>query len=344
MLKYYLKYLALKTATVMVVLGLHKLLYRWYGGKGTILMFHRVIPKQNRSRIHNHLSLEITPEHLEKIILFFKKRDYNFISIDEIGDYIKGNKKFVVFTFDDGYIDNYTYAYPIFKRYNVPFTIYVCNDFPNNKAFIWWYYLEELLLNNNRIEISTKGFIFSADISSLLKKEKAFYKLRDAINKKELSIGDFKQLLDDNKVQLQGDDYFLNWSKIKELSEDSLFTIGAHTLTHPALRNIPGLDAIKEIEESRKEIQTFTGKRIKHFAYPFGSKKEVSLENIDQVKKLGFDTAVTTNLGNIFEDHKDYMCQLPRITINSQTSLSVLKMQLSGFYSLIRNKFKKVVL
>jgi peptidoglycan/xylan/chitin deacetylase (PgdA/CDA1 family) len=38
-------------------------------------------------------------------------------------------QKNVVFTLDDGYADNFINAYPIFKKYNIPFCIYVCKKY-----------------------------------------------------------------------------------------------------------------------------------------------------------------------------------------------------------------------
>ena len=102
---------------------------------GYVLMLHRVVPPKEGERIHNHLSLEITPEKLESFIAYFLKHKYAIISFDQVKEYTKAKRKYVVFTFDDGYKDNFTHAYPIFKKYNLPFTIYVCNDFPNSRAF-----------------------------------------------------------------------------------------------------------------------------------------------------------------------------------------------------------------
>ncbi len=82
----------------------------FYSGLGSILMFHRVIPPDTTDRLHNHLSLEISPDHLERIVLFFKKRNYHFIKLDDLADWLTENRttgrKFVIFTFDDGYKDN----------------------------------------------------------------------------------------------------------------------------------------------------------------------------------------------------------------------------------------------
>ncbi len=346
MIKYYQKLLALKLAPLMEKLGLHKLFSIKYEGMGAILMFHRVIPKEDRLRVHNHLSLEITPDHLEAIIKFFIKHQYDIITLDQLDEYIKGNKKFVVFTMDDGYKDNYQYAFPVFKKYKVPFTIYLCTDFPDNKVFLWWYYLEELVLHNDNIEINGAQFTLAANSSNPLQKENVFNKIRNAINDKQLSISEFKIVIEKYQVSLPVDDseYLLNWNEINELASDPLVTIGAHTISHQSLKQLSKDEVFRELEGSKKRIEKETGKEIRHFAYPFGSKKEVSGREIKLVTLVGFHTALTTNLGNVFKEHGSHLTNLPRITVNSQTSLSVLKMQLSGFYSLIDNNFKRVVI
>ena len=65
--------------------------------------------------------------------------------------------KCIVFTLDDGYLDNYTNALPIFIKYNVPFTIYITTSFPDHKFTMWWYALEDIILNSN-------CFLFIIDI------------------------------------------------------------------------------------------------------------------------------------------------------------------------------------
>ena len=61
---------------------------------------------------------------------------------------------FIAFTIDDGYLDNYTHAYPVFKRHNVPFTIFVATDFIDRKAILWWDTIENLILQSNSITTS----------------------------------------------------------------------------------------------------------------------------------------------------------------------------------------------
>ena len=59
---------------------------------------------------------------------YLKNDGFTVISFEQI-DQIAGIKKPVIITFDDGYENNYTYAYPILKKYNFTATIFVCTDF-----------------------------------------------------------------------------------------------------------------------------------------------------------------------------------------------------------------------
>ena len=54
-------------------------------------------------------------------------------------------RRFVCFTFDDGYRDNLEYAYPLFRRRGIPLTLYVPTDFPDGDGELWWIALEEVV-------------------------------------------------------------------------------------------------------------------------------------------------------------------------------------------------------
>ena len=45
-------------------------------------------------------------------------------------------RKFVCFTLDDGYLDNYLNAYPVFKKYGAPFTVYVNTGMPDGNTIL----------------------------------------------------------------------------------------------------------------------------------------------------------------------------------------------------------------
>ena len=71
----------------------------------------------------------MSPESFERQMRFLRERKYNIVSLEELTDLIKNKKKIppmtVAVTFDDGYLDNYTHAYPVLKKYNIPAAIFV---------------------------------------------------------------------------------------------------------------------------------------------------------------------------------------------------------------------------
>jgi len=72
---------------------------------------------------------------------------------------------------------------------------------------------------------------------------------------------------------------------------DRNFEIGAHTLSHPVLTNIPSDHALTEIVSSKKFFEELLDHEIQMFSFPYG-KYNHRLINI--IKKAGFIGARTT--------------------------------------------------
>jgi len=117
---------------------------------GEVLMLHSVT--QHRDKFPKEKQkYSITPEHLEFLIKEYQSKGYKFITLDEVKQIvtkkIKPSRKVVCFTLDDGYIDNFAEAYPIFKRYSCPFAIYISTDYSMSSK-------EDLLTEQQIYELS----------------------------------------------------------------------------------------------------------------------------------------------------------------------------------------------
>lgn len=92
-----------------------------------ILMYHSLSPE---ARKENRLSVSV--KTFERQMRFLKERKYNVLPLEELAALIRDNKKIpahtVAITFDDGYKNNYTYALPILKKYNLAATIFIITD------------------------------------------------------------------------------------------------------------------------------------------------------------------------------------------------------------------------
>jgi peptidoglycan/xylan/chitin deacetylase (PgdA/CDA1 family) len=102
-----------------------------------VVMHHTVgIPNNNWQWYHLTCPFKLFEDHLK----WLKKRDFHTISLQQLYDYmnegIKLPKNPVVLTFDDGYLDNWIFAYPLLKRYGFKGTIYVNPDFVDPRMII----------------------------------------------------------------------------------------------------------------------------------------------------------------------------------------------------------------
>tara|TARA_B100000686_G_C16740405_1_gene946239 strand:- start:921 stop:1871 length:951 start_codon:yes stop_codon:yes gene_type:complete len=316
-------------------------------------MFHRVCPDNAESRIRGNAGLEVTPEYLENTIFFLQKNNYEIVSLTRAAQILKKgftDKKFAVFTFDDGYADNYLYAYPIFQKYHIPFTIYITTQMPDGEAILWWYLLEDLVLKENQINFKLNDQDYSFFCSSAWQKDSTYHKIHKLIlNGPSNQLNQrIKQVFSNFDVNFKKktSDLSLSWEQIREMSLDPIVEIGAHTIHHPALNRLPESEVQSEMEGSRDKIEAETGKKVEHFCYPFGTRNEVGEREFQIAKKCGFITSTTTNTANIFPAHKNFLERLPRIAINQKRdngNIQFLDLWLNGVIPCVLNKFKRVV-
>ena len=347
-MKAYIKNQAQKVLEHPSVAPLSNLFTPVFSGIGSIVMFHRVVPDADHIVCGD---LEITVDHLEVILEYFVNHGYEIVSLDRAYDIISGkqktSRKFVVFTFDDGYEDNYSIAYPIFKKYNLPFTIYVTTSFPDKAAIIWWYALKEFIKDNKAIDFIFEGKNYNYQVETENQKEQVYVELRQLIlslaNEQQTIL--FNSMFDENGIDIKrfSNDLTMDWNQVKELSKDSLVTIGAHTISHSNLKNLEEETAKKEIIDSKNKIEAFTGVKVEHFAFPFGSVDEAGEREFELAGQLGFKTSTTTRCGNIFPEHAGHMNCLPRITPSPYILSSFPQFYASGFIPALKQNFKRVI-
>jgi peptidoglycan/xylan/chitin deacetylase (PgdA/CDA1 family) len=114
--------------------------------------------------------LSVTPENFEKQMCYLKKNNYKVILLDKLVDGIINKKEFphktLVITFDDGYKDNFTYAYPILNRYGFPATIFLAsNDIGVNENFLNWAEIKKKSNNNITFWGHTRSHIYLPSLS-----------------------------------------------------------------------------------------------------------------------------------------------------------------------------------
>jgi len=121
-----------------------------------VFMYHSVgVP--NIKWKWNYLTTHF--EDFEKELIYLRNNDYCTISLDDLYNYIhydeKIPKKSIILTFDDGYVDNYIFAYPLLKKYGFKGTIFVNPEFIDPRDIIRKRFDE----SNKVITKDTTGFL-----------------------------------------------------------------------------------------------------------------------------------------------------------------------------------------
>ncbi|MGK5094967.1 polysaccharide deacetylase family protein [Deltaproteobacteria bacterium TL4] len=309
---------------------------RPFRGKVGILMYHRVLPAQELLSPNPNNDIAISEELFENQIQYLAKH-YQVIPMGQVVSHLSDSSSnfSVVITFDDGYRDNLTQALPILKKYHVPATIYVVTRFPEGDHTMWWYELWELCESQTILEFSWKTRKLTWNLHSLEEKQRCFQDLRTLILSQapEPQVELLKQIRGGEPAKRYEQDC-VSWDDIRQLSQEPLITIGAHTLTHPNLTQLKKEDAGQEIIESKQLLESHLGS-VKHFAYPFGSPNEVSAQEVELAQQCGFETAVTSQC---FPMNKANQWHLPRYAISERHTPEKLSVVLSGWNALLKRQ------
>ncbi len=277
-----------------------------YGVQGLIYMLHRV-DDICYDKLYPNENMKVSPAFLEKIIKRYQKEGFLFISLDQLYEHLTSqhilDKPFIVFTLDDGYLDNYTQAYPVFKKYNVPFIVNITTSFPDGEALLWWYMLEDIILKNDFVRLLDGEVL---ECASERAKNEVFMKLRERCLKfgkeeLELSLCDlFRYYPTDLYSYVKG--MSMTWEQIAAMSKDPLCTIGGHTVTHPAFNRLTKDEIVWEVSRGCERLSEYIDKEIMHFAFPYGTQNEVGERELDIMKQFDFKTIVTTRRNMITQE------------------------------------------
>lgn len=240
-------------------------------------------------------------KNFEKQIQFYNKyfnlKDSPLI---EDADYTKLS---IILTFDDGYKDNYDIAFPILKKYNAAAIFFISTNVTDTENMLWHdkfrYLAETEEVGNNKI----KDILLS---------------INNGINKPE-SFNKLLQRVDSPRKRIM-----MNWEEIKEIGDDPLFLIGAHTVNHLPLKNEQTDIQKDEIFNSIKDIENNIRKECKeYFSYPNGL---YDLTTLSILKDLKLRYAFTTENGLNTKKSNPY--QLKRIGINPSDPIPFVGMKI----------------
>ncbi|MEJ8573731.1 polysaccharide deacetylase family protein [Microbaculum marinum] len=329
--------------------GAYRALAPFTSGAGVIFTLHSVVPGEPPAFAPNRI-LTVTPEFLEATVKRIRSAGLDIVSLDEARERLRSGgqgRRFACLTFDDGYRDNLDHAFPVLKRQEAPFAIYVATCMPDGTAEPWWLALEQAIAASGSIKVPAGDGSETLACGSVEEKyrayEKVYWRLRGLGETEKRAMA--RTIAADAGIDMPAivRDLSLTWEEIEWLAGDELVTIGAHTISHPALARLSDAEAEYEIAGSRRRIGEKTGVRPRHLAYPYGDPESAGAREFAIAARLGFATAVTTRPGVLYPQHAGYLTALPRVSLNGDyQSLRYLDLFLTGAPFALWNGFRKV--
>lgn len=319
-----------------------------FGGLGSVLMLHHV-RDLNLTPFSPNYHLSISPSFLDELLTQLKE-DYDLVSMNDVVERINNpnassySKPFVAITLDDGYINNFEIAAPIFQKHQVPYTVYIAPEMVEGNSTIWWEDVEHAIRLTNQLDISLPSGSLHFDTSNPAQKNQAYKKLMEylffAVDEKQqrkIASDIAEKYGFDAKNHLT--EQVANWDVITEAAKNPLCTIGAHSMCHFVLAKLDEAELKFEIAQCREVLEEKIGTPIDHFAYPYGFPKAAGEREFEIVKEMGFKSGVTTRHGVIYPEQNSHVTALPRVSVNGHyQSIHYMKTLLSGLPTRLKNR------
>jgi peptidoglycan/xylan/chitin deacetylase (PgdA/CDA1 family) len=236
----------------------------------------------------------------------------------------------VVVTFDDGYKDNYTNAYPILKKYGLPATIFLTADSIGTDKLPWWDKVAYIVkqTGKEKVELESNGKIHKFVLAGSGEKKKACKEIIELMKTVEdYEKDNLMKALQDYCTDVTSDDlsgqtFMLSWEEVQEMSNNGI-EFGAHSCTHPILPNLQLNEMREEVIASKKKIEDKLSKTVEFFAYPNGNYNVMCREIVEE---SGFLGACSYQYGT--NNLKIDIYTLKRIAVNYEDHLNMFMAKL----------------
>lgn len=263
----------------------------------SILGLHRVLSKDEEARANSQPGIVLKEATFEKMLEFIGRR-YRVVKMDDFLDlgrsHVRSSKPPCLITFDDGWRDNYTTAFPLLKKHGLPAVIFLVTGLVEEGGVFW---VEQLIHEwrdpdrrkemQEQFEMLTGASISGSDIEPMIE----YFKHMQAKDRREA----LAKIVPDAAVKLgkMDGDAMLTWDQVLVMYKGGV-EFESHTATHPLLVYEDDQSVEYELRACKQALEKKLNRKVRAFAYPNGTWDE-RVRNA--VEKAGYECAFTTERG-----------------------------------------------
>jgi peptidoglycan/xylan/chitin deacetylase (PgdA/CDA1 family) len=281
--------------------------------RAVILMYHRVLTSEERSRTGSHPGIVVDRETFARQMAVLKRR-FVVLSLEEFADRMERNIPFddssCLITFDDGWRDNFTHALPILRHHRLPAVIFLPVNFIGRRRLFWQEALAHLVFRAvmkareepaRRARLRERLAVVHMDSLLDLSDDDPRPAVIVAIGRQkgvgvsviEATVAGLAEELGVRVDEIDGTDGFLDWEQIEEMSRHGIAFAG-HGAEHRLLTDVSIDEAWSEIRTAKDVLDRRFKETVPAFSYPNGYRTP---EVVDMVKASGYRLAFITRRG-----------------------------------------------
>jgi len=276
----------------------------------SVLMYHRVLPAHDAFN-----TWDVTASEFELQMRVLSEYFSPLPLVEAVERLAAGSlpARAVCVTFDDGYADNAEVALPILQKSRVPATFFIATGYLDGGR-MWNDTVIEAIraIAVPTLDLASVG-VGTVALDTVAAKRAAIAKLLPALKylpgpereARAARLGEMAGIPGHGNLMMREE-------QVRELNEAGM-EIGAHTVTHPILRNTAPDAARREIADSGRRLAEIVRHPVRIFAYPNGKPGvDYGPEHVRMVRDAGYAAAVSTGWG-VATARSDRF-QLPRFT------------------------------
>jgi len=237
-----------------------------------ILAYHKISDTGN-SQDYMGISRTVFETHMH-----FVKNNFKVVSMKDGLDAINrdtASGMYAAINLDDGYMDNYTNAFPVLKKYNIPATVFLATDFVGQSHAFWWDRVFNIVSSPEieTIDVAIGRDTFTYRLGSRPQREAVVKQINFMLLKEdERTIAETITALERKYSYAKpcGRYRMLGWPEIKEMAGSGI-SFGSHTKAHRNLCLLGDAEIKEELRGSKRAIEENAGIRVSEFCYPFGA-------------------------------------------------------------------------
>jgi peptidoglycan/xylan/chitin deacetylase (PgdA/CDA1 family) len=306
----------------------------------TVLNYHRVDRRPDYPGSDTFKpNISATPEDFARQMEYIS-RWFHVVSLRQVIDWLDDARRSLpphaaLITFDDGYLDNYTNAFPILQRFKFPAVIFLTTGHIEKETPFYWDLTAYCFYHTQRNQIDSpdgkrRHWGNSGQLDTTVREWTESLKVLPNTEKQEW----LARLPDMLSVSVPQDFFralMMSWDQVRELDRHGI-EFGGHTITHPILTRISLEQARQEIEGSKAEIEEQLGHPIFSFAYPNGMSADFNGTIEGLVGNAGYKAAFTLLNGpTTLQEVRANPFTIRRIFISHKHTLPRFAALVSGF-------------